>query len=86
MRRVRGKIHRVLFREEGEAMVDQQDPRPFWRKSAQCSSAACVEVAKRGDSYLVRDSKNPDGPTLAFTPAEWEAFAAGMVAGDFRFD
>jgi hypothetical protein len=32
----------------------------------------------------VRDSKNPDGPKLAFTRREWEAFAAGVKAS--RFD
>lgn len=65
--------------------MEQQDPQPLWRKSARCGTSACVEVAKVGDSFLVRDSKNPAGPTLNFTPAEWEAFAAGMAAGDFEF-
>lgn len=67
-------------------MVEQQDREPLWRKSARCSSAACVEVAKNDGTYLIRDSKNPAGPTLSFSQEEWEAFTAGMVAGDFRFD
>lgn len=33
--------------------------------------------------YLMRDSKNPDGPALAFTPAEWEAFVRGVKDGEF---
>jgi hypothetical protein len=37
-------------------------------------------------SVLVRDSKDPEGRVLTFTPAEWEAFATGIVAGDFTFD
>jgi hypothetical protein len=31
----------------------------------------------------VRDSKDPDGPALIFTPDEWHAFAAGMKDGEF---
>jgi len=42
-----------------------------------------VEVAQHTDRYLVRDSKNPDGPVLTFTQTEWIAFKAGMVAGEF---
>jgi Domain of unknown function (DUF397) len=33
--------------------------------------------------YLVRDSKDPAGPSLAFTTAEWEAFTAGVKDGEF---
>jgi uncharacterized protein DUF397 len=33
--------------------------------------------------YLMRDSKNPDGPVLAFTPEEWEAFTLGVKDGEF---
>jgi hypothetical protein len=33
--------------------------------------------------YLVRDSKDPDGPKLAFTTAEWDAFTAGVKDGEF---
>ncbi len=32
---------------------------------------------------LVRDSKNRTGPALAFTPAEWAAFLAGVRDGEF---
>ncbi|WP_218002150.1 DUF397 domain-containing protein [Microtetraspora malaysiensis] len=47
----------------------------------------CVEVAvisatdghHTGERlYAVRDSKDPDGPALIFTPSEWEAFIAGV--------
>ena len=35
----------------------------------------CVEIAKlRNGQVGVRDSKNPDGPALVFTPTEWNAF------------
>jgi hypothetical protein len=31
----------------------------------------------------VRDSKDPDGPKLAFSHADWRAFVAGVKAGEF---
>jgi hypothetical protein len=33
--------------------------------------------------YLMRDAGNPDGPVLAFTPEEWEAFTLGVKDGEF---
>ncbi|MET8147349.1 DUF397 domain-containing protein [Actinoplanes sp. NPDC049668] len=57
-----------------------------WRKSSRCGNTTCVEVAKVGDHYLIRDSKNPDGNSLQFTEDEWLAFEAGVRAGEFRFE
>jgi hypothetical protein len=63
-----------------------------WRKSSYSSGngGACVEVAvmaraKEGSGRViaVRDSKDPDGPALIFTPAEWTTFTAGTRAGEF---
>ncbi|WP_254897812.1 DUF397 domain-containing protein [Kitasatospora sp. NA04385] len=31
----------------------------------------------------VRDSKNPHGPHLEFTPTAWAAFVTATVAGEF---
>ena len=56
-----------------------------WRRSRSCGSAACIEVAKVDDHYLVRDSKNPDAPPLSFTAEEWSAFVRGIEEGDFLF-
>lgn len=58
---------------------------PAWRKSSRCGTSTCVEVARLGEAILVRDSKNPEAGTLAFTEAEWDAFTAGVLAGEFRF-
>ena len=48
-----------------------------WRKSS-CSNAnggACVEVARNlPDAVAVRDSKDPDGPRLAFRPEQWQVW------------
>ena len=57
-----------------------------WRKASYSSSNGgnCVEVALVGDAVAVRDSKNPDGPKLAFAPEDWKAFTAGLRAGGFQ--
>jgi hypothetical protein len=54
-----------------------------WRKSSYsgANGGNCVEVADGRGALLVRDSKDPDGPRLAFGLAMWEAFAASMRAG-----
>jgi hypothetical protein len=56
-----------------------------WRKSSRSGSqGACVEVARLGDgSVAVRDSKDPGGAVLVFTPAEWDAFIGGAKDGEF---
>jgi Domain of unknown function (DUF397) len=56
-----------------------------WRKSSRSGpwSDNCVEVAFVGDAILVRDSKDPDGAVLVFTPNEWDAFVNGAKDGEF---
>ncbi|MGH3834693.1 MAG: DUF397 domain-containing protein [Pseudonocardiaceae bacterium] len=55
-----------------------------WHKSSRSSgNAACVEVANFDDHRAVRDSKNPTGPALMFTTAQWAAFTAGVRTGEF---
>jgi hypothetical protein len=57
-----------------------------WRKSSYSGSngGGCVEVARNLPGIIaVRDSKDRSGPVLAFTPAEWEAFTAGIKDGEF---
>ena len=43
----------------------------------------CVEVAFVDGAIAVRDSRNPDGPALIFTAAEWDAFVGGAKDGEF---
>ncbi|MBF6351509.1 DUF397 domain-containing protein [Nocardia flavorosea] len=54
-----------------------------WFKSTYSSNAGeCVEVAWLGCSRVgVRDSKNPAGPTLAFSMNDWAAFTATLRCG-----
>ncbi|MGW5374833.1 DUF397 domain-containing protein [Nocardia sp. NPDC003999] len=58
-----------------------------WFKSRHSSggSGECVEVAHlSGGMVGVRDSKNPTGPALIFTPGEWDTFTAVVVDGEFE--
>lgn len=46
-----------------------------WRKSIRSNGQAnCVEVALGRGAVAVRDSKNTDGPVLAFPAGGWGAF------------
>ena len=53
-----------------------------WRKSSYSGSGGgeCIEVADAPGAVLVRDSKNPDRPRLAFGRDAWETFAASLKA------
>ncbi|WP_326825534.1 DUF397 domain-containing protein [Streptosporangium sp. NBC_01756] len=66
--------------------MDQSNPDLTWRKStlSGTNNDNCVEVASLpGGGRAVRDSKNPDGPMLRFTPDEWQAFIGGVKDGEF---
>lgn len=55
-----------------------------WRKSSYsgANGGNCVEVARNLPAVVaVRDSKNPGGPVLAFSPAVWGAFTAALREG-----
>jgi hypothetical protein len=63
-----------------------------WRKASAggATDEASVEVAvvpgtKEGSDRVIamRDSRQPGGPVLIFTPEEWRAFAAGVQDGEF---
>jgi hypothetical protein len=53
----------------------------LWCKSSYSGSNGgnCVEVAVLpGGKRAVRDSKNPDGPGLLFSRADWLVFTSGL--------
>ncbi|MFC5186754.1 DUF397 domain-containing protein [Actinomadura harenae] len=58
-------------------------PNVTWRKARRSggSGGSCVEVATQGSAHLARDSKDPMGPVLAFTGAEWGALLFEVKAG-----
>ena len=64
-------------------MSTNQHPGAAWRKSSYSNGQAeCVEVADGLPGIIaVRDSKKPDGPTLAFSRQQWRAFAAKVKTG-----
>nr|WP_121432682.1 DUF397 domain-containing protein [Actinomadura pelletieri] len=57
-----------------------------WRKSAHsANNGGCVELGPCACcGTAVRDSKDPEGPKLAFSIASWRAFHADVLAG--RYD
>lgn len=63
-----------------------------WRTSSHSggNGGQCVEVGgvtSHQDGFaalcIVRDSKHPRGPVLAFSPARWRSFIAAVKAGRF---
>jgi hypothetical protein len=57
-----------------------------WRKSSHsnASTGDCVELAHLPGEVAVRDSKDPSGPVLTFTPSTLATFLTQAKAG--RFD
>jgi Domain of unknown function (DUF397) len=55
-----------------------------WRKAkSSVGNGACLEVAPVNGMVAIRDSKNPTGPMLTYTPTEWRAFLDGAKQGEF---
>ena len=67
---------------EQSPIASEQSP-IAWHRSTASNVGNCVEVARSGGSVLVRHSRQPAGPLLKFTAAEWEAFLAGARGGEF---
>lgn len=60
-----------------------------WRKSSRSGGnggncvECCFDFHQSDDVIFVRDSKNPNGPALMFTEAEFIAFTGGVKDGEF---
>ncbi|WP_329564375.1 DUF397 domain-containing protein [Kitasatospora sp. NBC_01266] len=61
-------------------------PAPTWLKSSHSNNGGdCIEWAPNLPHLVpVRDSKDPHGPALTFTPDAWRAFARSTAAGSLR--
>jgi hypothetical protein len=58
-----------------------------WRKASYSGSngGGCVEIARNLPGVVaVRDSKDPDGPVLAFAPDQWRAFTDQVKTDTFN--
>ncbi len=79
------RLHRARWRKstysgQNGACVEVAD----WQKSSHSGqNGDCVEVARDLPSLVaVRDSKDPEGPRLAFAPERWRAFTRRVRDGD----
>ena len=61
-------------------MSDQE-----WQTSSFSMGAGnCLQVRRAVSGIVVvRNSRDPEGSMVSFTPAEWDAFIAGAKAGEF---
>ncbi|RIV36565.1 DUF397 domain-containing protein [Micromonospora radicis] len=51
----------------------------IWRTAVRSAHVECVEVADNLPGVVaVRDSKDRQGPVLAFTPQTWRAFVGRL--------
>jgi Domain of unknown function (DUF397) len=73
----------ILVTRADYVIDDDDDLSREWRRSRRSyGSGQCVEAAAwSGTRVDVRDSKNPRGAVLRFTPAQWNNFVAGVRSG-----
>ena len=64
-------------------MSDAERSALSWLKAQSSGSGQCVQIASTVDKVALRDSKDPDGPILVYTPAEFSAFLDGARNGEF---
>jgi uncharacterized protein DUF397 len=64
-----------------EKAINIKDETSSWRKSSySASNGGCVELCwPESTAVAVRDSKQQDGPTLAFSSSRWLAFLENQV-------
>lgn len=62
------------------------NPELSWVKSSYSGvqGGDCIEIAPTPHTIHVRDSKDPEGPILGFTPDAWAAFVAYARTQDER--
>ena len=66
-------------------MTHNPTEEPRWRKSSFSgpNGGNCVEMAETADGVLVRNSRNPNSGSVAFTRSELAAWIAGCKAGEY---
>jgi hypothetical protein len=57
-----------------------------WRKALRSvGNGNCVEVGPVAAGVVVRDSKDPDGLVIRYSPNSWELFITQAQSGFFDF-
>jgi hypothetical protein len=75
----------VMEREVIMSLSGEELDRLDWRKSKRSkANGDCVEAATALGAVVIRDSKDPQGPTLRYSPDSWQSFLSAARAG--RFD
>ncbi len=67
-------------------MGNSEQPSNVWLRSTASGGGNCVEVSISSNSVFMRHSQSQHGSVLKFSLAEWEAFLAGVRAGEFDTD
>ena len=57
-----------------------------WRRSMQCGTEACVEIAISDHKAFDRSSTSTAGTYLVFDAEEWRSFLAGVRNNEFDID
>jgi Domain of unknown function (DUF397) len=62
-----------------------QDTTLTWRKASRSTAGNdCVEIARTTAGYLIRDSKNPNGPRLSLDAPAWAALIDDVKNDRYR--
>lgn len=61
-------------------MSDIYRARLKWLKSTASGTQNCVEIARRDEFILIRDSQDPDESILAITARNWVTFLSQIRA------
>jgi hypothetical protein len=58
-------------------------PAAGWSKSSFCAARDCVELARLDDGAVALRNSGDPATMIRYTAAEWQAFVAGVKAGEF---
>lgn len=56
---------------------------PWIKAAASSTSGQCMEMRRHGGAVEVRDSKDPHGPLLRFSGAQFSAWLDGVDGGEY---
>jgi hypothetical protein len=63
--------------------INRGETTPWIKAERSQSEGQCVEMRRHSGAVEVRDSKNPEGPSLRHTTAEFAAWLDGAKNGNF---